>query len=381
MKRPLVEAVVALTVTAVNCLAQQTNSHLTPHQWIADYNKRGDNYNGDLHWVVNSDGTVSRFLPGGSMEPAPGLTHIVALDSQNFFMLALKDDGTVCGWGDASDGQLGDPHFNKPHTEEPVQANISEVVAISTFGNSSIALKKDGTVWVWGSARNDFPHARYKRPPGPYHPYVESAEPLQIPGITEVKAISGRLMLKSNGTVWTWKARPPRTDRPEGALIQIEGISDAVIVSDRDDGGSALLSNGTIMAWGKNTKGELGNGETRSSELEKVVDTPALVKNIAGAVDLDCRRTCFAVLRDGSVKAWGWGAIGGMGSGRPGGSDVNSTPKLVPIPKDAISVKGGASAGFALTKDGTIWGWGSGVSATGKPYHQSWTPLKVATRN
>ncbi len=188
-------------------------------------------------------------------------------------------------------------------------------------------------------------------------------------------------MLKSDGTVWTWKPRPPRTDKPEGALIQIEGIRDAVMVSDRESGGSALLRNGTIMTWGKNTKGELGNGETRSSELDKEVAAPVTVKNVAGAVDLDCRHTCFAVLRDGSVKAWGWGAIGGMGSGRPGGSDINSTPKLVPLPKNAISVKGGPSSGFALMQDGTIWGWGADVSAAGKPYFQSWTPLKVGTRN
>lgn len=378
MDKILLRAAMTVAVTTT-CLAQHP-ANLTPHQWIADYNKPGDNYSGHLHWVVNSDGSVSRFLPGGALEPVPGLAHVIALDSTNFHMLALKDDGTVWGWGDASDGQLGDPHFNKPHSEEPIQASISGVVAISTFGNSSIALKRDGTVWVWGGARNDFPHTPYKRPPGPYHPFLEAADPLQVPSISDVKAISGRLMLKSDGTVWTWKPRPPRTDRPEGALIQIEGIRDAVMVSDREFGGSALLRNGTIMTWGKNTKGELGNGETRSSELEKMVDTPVMVKNVADAVDLDCRRTCFAVLRDGSVKAWGWGAIGGMGSGRPGGSDINSTPKLVPIPKNAVSVKGGPSSGFALMQDGTIWGWGADVSTAGKPYHQSWTPLKVGTR-
>ncbi len=135
-----------------------------------------------MHWVVNSDGTVSRFVPGGELEPVPGLAHVIALESTNSYMLALKDDGTVWGWGHAGNGELGDPHFNKPRTEDPIQADISDVIAISTLGESSIALKRDGTVWVWGDIRDDFPHAHYKRPPGPYHPFAENADPLQIPG-------------------------------------------------------------------------------------------------------------------------------------------------------------------------------------------------------
>jgi alpha-tubulin suppressor-like RCC1 family protein len=85
-------------------------------------------------------------------------------------------------------------------------------------------------------------------------------------------------------------------------------------------------------------------------------------------------------LKDGTVKVWGWGAVGGMGSGRPGTSDINSVPLKVPHVANAVALKAGNGYGAALLKDGTIMGWGANMVKEGL-YHQTWTPVKIAQVN
>jgi alpha-tubulin suppressor-like RCC1 family protein len=149
---------------------------------------------------------------------------------------------------------------------------------------------------------------------------------------------------------------------------------------EKNSGGFAVLKNGAIMAWGANTKGQLGIGATKTADLDQSSDTPVQVKNIAHAVDIDCSRaTCFSLEKDGTVKAWGWGAIGGMGSGVPGRNDSNAIPKVVPLPNNVVAIHGYTSSGQALLSDGTVMAWGSDSVATGV-YHQSWKPVKETVR-
>ncbi len=52
-------------------------------------------------------------------------------------------------WGANSNGQLGDGSSTDRQT--PVQAQgLSGVLAVAAGDSFSLALKSDGTVWVWG---------------------------------------------------------------------------------------------------------------------------------------------------------------------------------------------------------------------------------------
>src|ERR1041385_6077661 len=71
--------------------------------------------------------------------PTPtGLTGVVAIAEGGGHSLALRQDGTVIGWGDNSIGQATPP------------TNLIGVVAIAAGGYHSLALKRDGTVVGWG---------------------------------------------------------------------------------------------------------------------------------------------------------------------------------------------------------------------------------------
>jgi ABC-type transport system involved in multi-copper enzyme maturation permease subunit len=65
------------------------------------------------------------------------------------FFLALKNDGTLWGWGNNNNGQLGAGPMQ--FTNGPVRiGNESDWAAIYAALGSSVGVKHDGSVWKWG---------------------------------------------------------------------------------------------------------------------------------------------------------------------------------------------------------------------------------------
>ena len=127
---------------------------------------------GETGVALKRDGTVWKWNWGPELPVMPvqvsGLDSIVAVTagSTSMFLnwnppephgLALKQDGTVWAWGDNRFGQLGDG--TNDYRAAPVQVGgLTDVAAIAAaavdvgFGTlpTSLAVKRDGTVWVWG---------------------------------------------------------------------------------------------------------------------------------------------------------------------------------------------------------------------------------------
>jgi alpha-tubulin suppressor-like RCC1 family protein len=60
---------------------------------------------------------------------------------------------SVWAWGRNDFGQLG--IGSRIHSQRPLQVlGLSDIQAIAAGGDSSYALKKDGTVWAWGNNQN-----------------------------------------------------------------------------------------------------------------------------------------------------------------------------------------------------------------------------------
>jgi len=119
--------------------------------------------------ALKKDGTVWTWGCGGygvlgNGTEDFGFFQTVPIQIQNFnniaeiaagrhFNLALKNDGTVWGWGQNYYGQLGDGTFINRLIPVQVQG-LTNVISIYTGLSHSIAIKNDGTIWVWGL--NDF---------------------------------------------------------------------------------------------------------------------------------------------------------------------------------------------------------------------------------
>ncbi|MDQ6607415.1 MAG: hypothetical protein M3Z06_12815 [Actinomycetota bacterium] len=132
----------------------------------------------------------------------------------------------------------------------------------------------------------------------------------------------------------------------------------------------ALLAAGSVRCWGYGADGALGYGNTNSVGMRQ---TPASV----GPVDLGRGRTAVAIsagsyhtcaiLDDGTVRCWGFGANGRLGYGS--NKNVATQPTTIPAKvgpvalgpgRTAKAISAGGAHTCAILDDGSVRCWGFG---------------------
>jgi len=157
-------------------------------------------YNGNGQLGVITTETCNDSRPCSSIPlQVSGLTDVAVITSGDLHSIALKDEGTVWAWGSNRYGQLGDgTTIDSP---APIQINgLTDVTAIVAGHSRSFAIKTDGSIWAWGYNGNG------QLGDGTY---LDSSTPVRISSsITDVAAIAAgafhTLALKADGTLWVW---------------------------------------------------------------------------------------------------------------------------------------------------------------------------------
>jgi len=290
------------------------------------------------------------------------------------YVLSLRSDGTVWGWGRNYIGVLGDIS-GSTFTPVQIQGLPPNIVQISAGGIHAAALAADGSVWTWGA--NNAGQLGYPTPGAQY-----STVPHQVPGVSGVKQVAAggefTVALRSNGEVWTWGRNDhgqlgdgTHTDRTTPAR-NLAGYGMTQVSA----GGYYALARraGSVWAWGANDSGQLGNGSTVADSA-----TPVIVdRRTQNATQLVAGYThAFAVDPDGSLWAWGANNNGELGLGTAG--PAVRTPAKVPGLTGVTQLAAAAEISMALRSDGTllVWGYeGFGLRGDGIPRS---TPLPVPT--
>jgi alpha-tubulin suppressor-like RCC1 family protein len=124
---------------------------------------------------------------------------------------------------------------------------------------------------------------------------------------------------------------------------------------------SVALQGNTTLAWGANTYGQLGNGDTKGTA--QYVPVPVIGNAATGMTGVSAGGThTLAFIINGSVLAWGNNSFGQLGNNS---STATSTPVQVFTGTDGtpLSAITAVSAGFnhslARRNDATVWAWGS----------------------
>lgn len=112
----------------------------------------------------------------------------------------------------------------------------------------------------------------------------------------------------------------------------------------------AVLTDGTVRCWGRNQRGQLGDGTT----TDRLGAVPVTGLTGVASLGLGGSHAC-AVLTDGTVKCWGWNAYGQLGLGT---IVDQATPTSVPGLANVAKVTAGERHTCAVLADGSMRCWG-----------------------
>ena len=152
----------------------------------------GDNGSGQL----GQDDTTDRSTP---TQIGAGIDWSVHLSAGEEHTAVIKSDGSLWTWGNNYDGQLGDN--TKVDKIEPIEVNSSTWLEISSGLLHTVAIRDDGTLWAWGD--NSYGQL------GHSGSVYDSEVPLQEASMdsTWVKVSAGNyntVAIKKDGTLWSW---------------------------------------------------------------------------------------------------------------------------------------------------------------------------------
>ena len=328
-------------------------------------------------WGYNDEGQLG--APSGSDVATPrfiaGLSDVTQVALGEYHTLALLADGTVRGLGQNKEGQLGDGTITD--SDVPVQAvGLSGAVAVAAGGYFSMALMADGTVVAWGENGSGQLGNGSTAGPETCSPYSCSRIPRAVPGLANVIAIDAgyatAMALLADGTVMAWgydadgqlgdgvglQAGCRCVDHP----VPVPGLPPAVGISLGEYNGAALLADGTVRTWGYASYGALGDGALAPANA-CVCLGPVQPVGIPGVTAIDVGPYhAVALLAGGTAMAWGYNLYGEIGDGTLAttGCFCKPTPTAVASLAGARTPAAGEYTSFALLADGTARSWGEG---------------------
>ena len=284
----------------------------------------GDNYAGQL-----GNGTST-----GSSTPVDvvGLASgVSAISAGNAYTCALTSAGGMKCWGSNDIGQLGDGTTIQSSVPVDVFGLNSGVRAIAAGYTHTCAVTAAGSVKCWGLNGNG------ELGDGTTN---DSLFPVDVVGINNgVDAISVGVwhscILTSVGGVKCWGGNPSGqlgdgTTNDSLTPVDVLGLtSGAATVAVGGYHSCALTTNGSVICWGNNWTGQLGDGTHQFNPIPTVVTG---FESGAKAIEMGDDNSC-ALTSNGRLKCWGADNRGQLGIGR----NTFST-KPVPVVEAVLSV-------------------------------------------
>ena len=220
----------------------------------------------------------SRELPRAPVDVPKGLPAGDALTSGERHACVLEKDGTVSCFGDGQLGQLGPMAAPPPDAPAPPPgasvlrkiAGLKDVTALAAGRAHTCALLRSGRVSCWGM--NEL--GQVGRPGEVTRERVEP-NPAEVEGVDGATAISAgyyhTCAVLKGGTIKCWGSnfygelgRPPsKMGQPKAEPV--EGITSATQLACGEQHTCMLQGDGRIACWGRNHRGQLGNGTTTDS--------------------------------------------------------------------------------------------------------------------
>jgi alpha-tubulin suppressor-like RCC1 family protein/predicted flap endonuclease-1-like 5' DNA nuclease len=270
-------------------------------------------WGGGDNWGAQGNGlaTNSNLQSPSWVDLGAGLT-AESVAFGNHYGCAVLSDGSLKCWGKNDDGQVGDGTTADKHSPVAVSLGTGRTADAVAMGNAhTCALLDNGSVQCWGDDT------------------------------------WGDL---GNGAGVTDRLSPSE-------YVDFGAGRTAVALDVGTDHSCAVLDNGSLMCWGRDHRGQLGNGGTTTADQHSPVFADLGTGRTAIAVSTGHIHTC-AILDDGSLKCWGSDDDGRLGNGAVTGDQPS--PVLVDLGagRTAVAVVAAMYNTCAILDDGSLTCWG-----------------------
>jgi alpha-tubulin suppressor-like RCC1 family protein len=360
------------------------------------YNNYGQLGQGNTTRIGAGSGEMGDNLP--AIDLGTGRT-ATAIASGRLMAMALLDNGTVKAWGYNAQGQLGQGNTNIIGDGSGEMGDNLPAIDLGTGRTATSigaglyhtgAILDNGTVKAWGyNAHGQLGQGNNSNigdgsgEMGDNLPAIDLGTGRTATAISLGAYISVALL--DNGTVKAWGygnygivGQGNRQNIGDGsgemgdnlAAIDLGTGRTATAIAAGNFHIVALLDNGTVKAWGYNTRGSLGQGN-----LSHIGDDAGEMGDNLPAIDLGTGRTATAIaagayhtiviLDNGTVKVWGYNIYGQLGQGNTnnmgdGAGEMGDNLSAIDLGtgRTATAIHGGYYSTIVRLDDGTIKVWG-----------------------
>lgn len=293
------------------------------------WNKLSDGGGYNFTWAIRNDGTLWGWGSNinGQVGDGTGVSRAspVQIGTENYWnkvsggtgnSFAIRNDGTAWGVGYNGYGNLGiTPSFTPDYrVSSPVQFGVGNTWKQITAGAtaSTLAIRSDNTLWVAGYNENGMLGINQ-------NPGIGINSPKQVGSLSDWKQVSCGLggltmAVKTDGTLWGMGASS------SGAL--------GLVYATDHFGESSPVQIGSLTNW--------ANTYATSTNLPSAINTGSPV---------------FQIKQNGTL--WSWGPIV---------SGYYSSPVQIGSNTDWKFVASSAQCAAAIKTDNTLWTWGSNAN-------------------
>ena len=290
----------------------------------------------NLGWryaVIKSDGSLWSWNPQQSTAVKVGDDYADVAVSLSA-TLAIKKDGSLWTWGGNSEGILGNGSTENSVSPRQIGTDFVKVVVKgenTTGGESAEALKKDGSLWVWG--------ARSGANPNVFE--IQLSPRMVATGFVDIARGSGgeSFGVKADGSLWTWTRQFSNQ-----AFVPVK-IADGYVTSAASyDATYGLKADRSLWNWGR-------NAPNREEGFLATAGRPAKVGDgfisISAGIDY-----ALAVKSDGTLWAGGNGLSGQFGDAKSSGGSFRH------VNTGIAAAWAGSACSFIRKTDGSLWASG-----------------------